>query len=172
MTQPDKKAEVTDNLADEVTQMAKLLDETGLGTGTKRLLAVMLLPESVDMQKTEICKLAGVSRELYYKSITDDKFVAAQNKWLRKLYGGVAPRLMHRLIDQAMNKIDQWGNRGDWKAIDRVLEILKFIEPKGESININVTIEQVEQKRIENQRIGLSRFGLITVDKEIDADSN
>lgn len=51
----------------------------------KRLLAVMLDPENIGKNITEICQLADISRQAYYKIMKKPEFVAYQEKLCRDL---------------------------------------------------------------------------------------
>lgn len=113
---------VDGDVREKIKSIAIIIDDMDLGSKEKKLLAVLLLPDSVDMPVSQIVEIAGCSVNYYYNRLHNEKFQAAQKKWAEIFYKSQVCRFLNRYMDLALNSIDVMGNKGNRQALERLLE--------------------------------------------------
>lgn len=111
----------------------------------KKLLNVMLNPENVTLNVTEVCAKAGVSRDLYYTAIGKEGF--------RKIMPDLSRQLVSGSILQVVQAFVREAKKGSFPHGKTILEMAELVSREGgipETFNqqnnfYNLTDEQLDQ---------------------------
>jgi hypothetical protein len=115
----------------------------------RRLLAVMMLPQSFLMSNIAICEYANISPRTYYNALRDPIFNEYQTKLGRSIIKSNALKSLHKHTELAL--------KGDRQALERQLEQNGTLDPKETTVNVNRTdaLKAVKDKTM----AGLEAFG-------------
>lgn len=89
----------------------------------KKLLAVLVKEENYLLNVTKICKLAGISRDSYYRIYQNDKFIALLRKQTLEILKHSEEAITHSFIKQA--------KAGSFPHQRVYLEMMRFYTPKA-----------------------------------------
>ena len=105
----------------------------------KALLITLLDPENIELNDTELCKKAGISRTLLYKYNAEPDFQRAVIDCTMRLYARHLPQTANRVIKDA--------KRGDNRAARIIHEALRLAGNNAQTVNVNVDASgQVEAR--------------------------
>ena len=106
-------------------------------TAEQKLLEVLLNPEFRGKSKTEICQIAGISRQTYYDAFKKPEFVA--------YYEARARDLVREAVGPVVNAFVKEAKKGSYPHGKVVLEMAGlYAEPKN--VNFNATLSTVAEE--------------------------
>lgn len=167
-TEKERIAEILDWVKEkeipDISEVLPLMPEKGVTKEQRKMLAAMSIPAIARENQIVQATYAGVNRNTYAKYVKDPHFQAIIAKHLRSLLGEAAPRVLHSYIAAAFLPSPQ-KPFGDIQAQQRILEQAQILDSQvksGTSVQVNVVV--VNEKRQENIKTGLSRFGFTVSD--------
>lgn len=123
-----------DKMQERVTVLRQsLTDKHNLTPVMERLLNVLIRPESGLLNITEICQVAKISRDSYYKVMKDERFVNAYEDACRAFLNSNTYGICHAMTEQAL--------KGDIQAGTTILRMTGFFRPEA-LVNVNHTGER------------------------------
>jgi hypothetical protein len=100
-----------------------------------KLLKVLLEPESLEMTVTDICKQAGVSRDVYYTAFNKPEFVKYQRE--------VAQTLLAQALLPTIHAFQKEAKKGSFSHGKVMLEMHDLYTEKQEVINKSVPVSEL-----------------------------
>jgi hypothetical protein len=116
-------------------------------TAEQKLLEVLLNPEYRQLNKTEICQQAGVSRQTYYDAFKKPEFVA--------YYEAQSRDLVREAVGPVLNAFLKAAKDGSYPHGKVILEMAgMYAEAKNLNVTANVTLADIARE-LERRRSGV-----------------
>jgi hypothetical protein len=126
---------------DSITTTSQSITEYVPTEGEKRLLETLLSPEHRMKSITDVCKLAGVSRFLYYDSFKKPGFQA--------IYKSQSKALVDQAVAPVLNTFVREALRGSYPHGKVILEMAGLYSEKMDH-SVSITFEQLLKKALES----------------------
>lgn len=107
-----------------------------LSDSQQRLLSVLMIPENQKKGITDICKLANIHPDVYYKSFQDPDFLEAYRKFVKIPIWEATADILERMIVKA--------KEGSYKHAELLLKMLELV-PRPEAITVQNNSIQVQK---------------------------
>lgn len=163
-TEKERIAEILEWVKEEgipdISTVLPFMPTEGLTPEKRKMLAAMSIPAIARENQVVQSAYAGVNRMTWAKYAQDPDFQEIVAKHLRTLLGKAAPKVLHSYIAAAFLPSPQ-KPFGDIQAQQRILEQAQILDTQaksGTSVQVNVVV--VNEKRQENIKTGLARFGV------------
>ena len=122
----------------------------------ERLLETMLNPGNIGKSITELCEIAGINRQYYYKIIEKDHFKRLLNKTATELIKDKLLPVVNATLKYALNE----KGHQDRKLI---LTMANLYADKTENVNINTELTGLTDEEIKKE---LEQISALLSDKE------
>ena len=106
-------------------------------TAEQKLLEVLLNPEFRGKSKTDICQIAGISRQTYYDAFKKPEFVA--------YYEAQARDLVREAVGPVINAFVKEAKKGSYPHGKVVLE-MAGLYAEAKNVNLNATLSTVAEE--------------------------
>jgi len=117
-------------------KLLKMTAHIPLTEKQRKVLAIKLLPECVNMTEVQKAETAGVSERYYYDLLNNPEFNAILAKEARKLISRQVPECTNTYLKVAKN--------GDRQALERVLEQTGVLDPPQRNVNVRGSIVKAD----------------------------
>ncbi len=128
------------------------LNELDITAGEQRLLEVLLNPEHTGKSITEKCRIAGISRAMYYRYMQDEKFLQMLNKTALMLIRDKVADVLNATYKFAM----QSRNHQDRKLLLELFDLyankqkVEVSGENGEPIKLATLSEEEKRELLKN----------------------
>jgi hypothetical protein len=154
----DKKGENSFDLSNKIEIVAKSISPEDGSWALRKVLAANLIDWPDKIPVIDKISAAHVSSDTWYRVMTKPEYAAASLKWAKRLFGAAAGPVAISFLKNATVE-------GDVKAQIAYLQTVTVLDKAAGNttnlnVGINITVEEIEEQRTTNQRVGLSRLGL------------